>query len=51
MSRHSSLRGNSNIRIKRNVLKRNERIDILSKDGRWKAGDKVMGLPKTKGVE
>jgi small basic protein (TIGR04137 family) len=35
---------------KRNVLKRYERINILKKQGKWKEGDKVLGLPKTKPV-
>jgi small basic protein (TIGR04137 family) len=48
MSRHPSLKVSGKIRKKRNVLKRYERIDLLSKDGRWKEGDKVLGLPKTK---
>lgn len=51
MSRHPSLKVNSNIAMKRNVLKRFERIDILKADGRWKEGKKVFGLPKTKAVE
>ncbi len=48
MSQHPSLRVGGKIRKKRNVLKRFERIDKLSEEGRWKEGDKVMGLPKTK---
>ena len=48
MSQHPSLKVGGKIRKKRNVLKRYERIDILSKEGRWKEGDKVLGLPKTK---
>ena len=48
MSRHPSLKVSGKIRKKRNVLKRFERIDLLMKDGRWKEGDKVLGLPKTK---
>jgi small basic protein (TIGR04137 family) len=48
MSQHPSLRVGGKIRMKRNVLKRYERIDILSADGRWQEGDKVLGLPKTK---
>jgi small basic protein (TIGR04137 family) len=48
MSLHRSLKGSSKIQVKRNVLKRYERINQLSSDGRWKAGDKVLGLPKTK---
>lgn len=48
MSMHRSLKGSSKIRVKRNVLKRNERIDQLQAEKRWKEGDKVVGLPKTK---
>ena len=48
MSRHPSLKVSGKIRKKRNVLQRFERIDLLSKDGRWKKGDRVLGLPKTK---
>ena len=51
MARHSSLKSTGKIKAKRNVLKRFERVDILSKSGRWKPGDKVLGLPKTKSVE
>jgi len=49
--RHSSLKSTGKIRSKRNVLKKFERIDILTKGGRWKPGDKVLGIPKTKAVE
>lgn len=48
MSRHPSLKGSTKIIKKRNVLKRFERIDKLSEEGRWKEGDKALGLPKTK---
>ena len=48
MSQHKSLQGSSGIVIKRNVLKRFERIDLLKKRGFWKAGDRVQGLRKTK---
>jgi small basic protein (TIGR04137 family) len=51
MSQHPSLKLSGKIRKKRNVLKRFERIDILSKEGRWKEGDKALGLPKTKSPE
>jgi len=51
MSQHPSLKVSGKIRKKRNVLKRFERIDILSKEGRWKEGEKVLGLPKTKAEE
>ena len=48
MSRHPSLKGSTKIVKKRNVLKRYERIDSLIKDEKWKEGNKVLGLPKTK---
>jgi small basic protein (TIGR04137 family) len=48
MSQHKSLQGVSGIVIKRNVLKRFERVEILKKRGQWKAGDRVAGLRKTK---
>ena len=48
MSMHRSLKGSTKIVARRNVMKRYERIDILRKTGRWKEGDKVIGLPKTK---
>lgn len=48
MSLHKSLKGSSKIQLKRNVLKRYERVDKLKKEGRYKAGDAVLGLPKTK---
>ena len=51
MSLHKSLKGSTKIRVRRNVLKRFERIDKLIKEGRWEEGDKVLGLPKTKGTE
>ncbi len=48
MSQHKSLQGASGLVVKRNVLKRFERVDILKKRGQWKAGDRVQGLRKTK---
>jgi len=48
MSQHSSLKAVSRIAAKRNVLKRFERIDLLKARGRWKEGERGMGLPKTK---
>ncbi|MDD5556812.1 MAG: small basic protein [bacterium] len=48
MSRHSSFGGSGKIKTKRNVLKRFERIDTLKKAGKWKEGDRVLGLPKTR---
>jgi small basic protein (TIGR04137 family) len=48
MSMHPSLKSASKIRTRRNVLKRFERVELLKKEGRWKDGDPVLGLPKTK---
>lgn len=48
MSQHASLKAVTRIAAKRNVLKRFERIDLLAKRGRWKEGDRGVGLPKTK---
>jgi small basic protein (TIGR04137 family) len=48
MSLHRSLKISGKIRKRRNVLKRFERIDILREDGKYKDGQKVWGLPKTR---
>ncbi len=48
MSQHSSLKGANKIKARRNVLKRFERVEVLKKQGRWKTGQRVFGLPKTK---
>lgn len=48
MSQHKSLQGSSGIVVKRNVLKRFERVELLKKRGQWKEGDRVSGLRKTK---
>jgi small basic protein (TIGR04137 family) len=48
MSMHSSLKSANKIAVKRNVLKRFERIDLLKSKGKWKQGDRAYGLPKTK---
>ena len=48
MSQDSSFKSASSLLIKRNVLKRFERIDLLKKRGQWKEGDRVVGLRKTK---
>jgi small basic protein (TIGR04137 family) len=48
MSQHKSLQGSSGIVVKRNVLKRFERMDLLKKRGQWKVGDRILGLRKTK---
>lgn len=48
MSQHSSLKSANKIQVRRNVMKRFERVEVLKKQGRWKAGQRVFGLPKTK---
>lgn len=50
MSQHPSLKSANKIRLKRNVLKRFERVDILKARGEWKEGDRGMGLKKTKSM-
>ena len=48
MSLHKSLKGSSKIKLKRNVLKRYERVDQLKREGRYNDRQAVLGLPKTK---
>jgi small basic protein (TIGR04137 family) len=48
MSLHRSLRAAKTTGAKRNVLKRFERVELLRKRGQWKAGDRVLGLRKTR---
>lgn len=48
MSVHKSLRIATGSNSNRSVLTRAERIAILSKVGRLKPGDSVLGLPKTR---
>jgi len=48
MSQHRSLKSANKIQARRNVLKRFERVEVLKKQGRWKDGERVFGLPKTK---
>ncbi len=48
MTQHASLKSANKIVAKRNVLKRFERIDFLRASGKWKEGDRGLGLPKTK---
>ncbi len=47
MSQHKSLKGPKGLVVKRNVLKRFERVELLQKRGQWTAGDRVQGLRKT----
>ena len=51
MTQHQSLKSAVKITQKRNVLKRFERIDLLRERGKWKEGDRAVGLPKTKPAE
>lgn len=48
MSRHRTLKVSTFANRKRSVLTREERLGVLKKEGRWKDGDRVVGLPKTK---
>jgi len=49
MSQHNSLKASGGgLVVKRNVLKRFERVALLKKRGQWKEGDRVQGLRKTK---
>lgn len=49
MSQHSSLKGSSKIKARRNVLKRYERVDLLIRRGVIKEEEVPgSGLPKTK---
>ena len=48
MSQHKSLQSAKGVAVKRNVLKRFERVEILKKRGQWKDGDRIVGLRKTK---
>ncbi len=47
MSQHASFGGKGQIKAKRNVLKRYERIRHLQKKGKWSEEKSVFGLPKT----
>ena len=47
MSQHKSLQGPKGLVVKRNVLKRFERVELLQKRGQWTPGDRVQGLRKT----
>ncbi len=51
MSQHASLKSANRITTRRNVLKRFQRVELLKKQGKWKDGQRVFGLPKTKPEE
>lgn len=46
MSLDKSLRTAANLARHRNVLKRNERINVLREEGRWQEDGAPVGLPK-----
>jgi small basic protein (TIGR04137 family) len=46
MSIDRSLRVKGALKRHRNVLSREERINVLKNEDRWQDGDKVTGLPK-----
>ena len=46
MSIDPSLRVKGALKRHRNVLSREERINVLKKEERWEDGGKVTGLPK-----
>jgi len=48
MSQHNSLQPVKGVSVKRNVLKRFERVELLKKRGQWKEGQRIVGLKKTK---
>ncbi len=48
MSRHRTLKVSSFAARGKNVLKRDERLKILAREGRWKEGQRITGLPKTR---
>jgi small basic protein (TIGR04137 family) len=48
MSQHNSLQSAKGVAVKRNVLKRFERVELLKKRGQWKEGERIVGLRKTK---
>ncbi len=47
MSQHKSLQSGKGLVVKRNVLKRFERLELLKKRGQWKEGSRIVGLRKT----
>jgi len=46
MSLDKSLKTAANLSRHRNVLRRNERIDVLKEEERWPEGRAPVGLPK-----
>ncbi len=48
MSIHQSLKLSAGMNRVRNVMKRDERVELMQKNGSWKQENSVFGLPKTK---
>ena len=46
MAVDKSLKTKGSLLRRRNVLSREERLQMLERDGRWQDGDSVFGLPK-----
>jgi small basic protein (TIGR04137 family) len=48
MSIHKSLKVSSNLVRKRSVMTRGERLERLEELGKWRDGESVFNLPKTR---
>jgi small basic protein (TIGR04137 family) len=48
MSVHKSLKLKGSLQRSRNVLKREERIELMKERGQWKGEQSIYGLPKTR---
>ncbi|MEW6742679.1 MAG: small basic protein [Planctomycetota bacterium] len=48
MTIHKSLKSTAKLTRSRNVWTRLERIEVLKKDGRFKEGGTIFGLPKVR---
>lgn len=51
MSIHKSLNVGDRLMKHRNVLSREERLARLEKEGKWKEGDAILGLPKVRNIK
>ena len=48
MSVHKSLKLKNSLERERNVLTRNERIELMKERGEWKDAQSIYGIPKTR---
>lgn len=48
MTVHKSLKLKGSLQRSRNVLTRDERIQLMKERGNWKKGRSIYGLPKTR---